>query len=44
MAAELGLHVREEPAVLWGPQEKKPAQELGGQAARAGHRAGFDPV
>ena len=33
MAAELGLHVLKEPAVLWDPQEKKAVQELGGQAA-----------
>lgn len=44
MVAKLSLHVLEEPEVLWDLQENKSVKELGGQAARAGHPAGFDPV
>ena len=44
MVAELSLYMLEEPEVLWDPQENKSVKELGGQAACAGHPAGFDPV
>ena len=44
MVAELSLYMLEEPEVLWDLQENKSVKELGGQVARAGHPAGFDPV